>query len=155
MLIDTPPNWNFFAQRVIYATDVVLIPTKHNNIYSLKNAVDVVHKFIPEIQTYRKERAKGKKILDNGPIALPIFWNGERRSNAREDEANAKIKELISHDSESLRPYFFPDKADKVMHEIPEYANIANAAFSSTPAVFINRQARQHYANLARDYFLQ
>ncbi len=88
-------------------------------------------------------------------MALPIFWNGERRSKAREDEANATIKELINSESEKLRPYFFPGREDKVVHEVPEYANIANAAFSSTPAVFINRQARQHYANLAKDYFLQ
>lgn len=55
IIIDSPPNWNSFSQRVIYATDLVLIPTKHNNIYSLKNAIDVVKTFIPEVQSYRRK----------------------------------------------------------------------------------------------------
>lgn len=70
ILIDSPPNWNSFSQRVIYATDLVLIPTKHNNIYSLKNAIDVVKTFIPEVQSYRRKRAVDKKYLDNGPRAI-------------------------------------------------------------------------------------
>ena len=30
ILIDSPPNWRFFSQSAIFASDVVLIPTKHN-----------------------------------------------------------------------------------------------------------------------------
>ncbi|MEP0853766.1 ParA family protein [Funiculus sociatus GB1-A4] len=64
ILIDSPPNWRFFSQSAIYASDVVLIPTKHNNIFSLENAAVAIKQFIPQVQQLRK---------DGGPIALPIF----------------------------------------------------------------------------------
>ena len=64
ILIDSPPNWRLFSVSAVYAADVVLIPTKHNNIFSLENAAIAIKKFIPEVQQKRK---------DGGPIALPIF----------------------------------------------------------------------------------
>ncbi|NJM57762.1 MAG: AAA family ATPase, partial [Synechococcales cyanobacterium RU_4_20] len=36
ILIDAPPNWRYFSISAVYAADVVLIPTQHNNIASLK-----------------------------------------------------------------------------------------------------------------------
>lgn len=65
ILIDSPPNWRFFSQSAIYASDVVLIPTKHNNIFSIENAALAIKQFIPEVQQTR---------TDGGPIALPIFF---------------------------------------------------------------------------------
>jgi AAA domain len=41
ILIDAPPNWRYFSISAVYAADVVLIPTQHNNIASLKNAATV------------------------------------------------------------------------------------------------------------------
>lgn len=168
IFIDSPPNWNFFSKRAVYAADLVLIPTKHNNIYSLKNAVDVIDKFIPEIQAKRQKSAwdkleqyeKSNKSyepdeLDYGPVALPIFWNGERISKSQEREANNAIKKLIAEKKDLLEPCFFPVNNQKVTFVVPSFANISSAAFSKTPAVFINRQARSYYKNLAKDYFLQ
>lgn len=155
IFIDSPPNWNFFSKRAVYAADLVLIPTKHNNIYSLKNAVDVIEKFVTETQAKRQKRAHDKAELDYGPVALPIFWNGERMSKAQEKEANNAIKELIAGKETLLEPYFFPINHQKVTFIVPSFAHISSAAFSSTPAVFINKQARSYYKNLAKDYFLQ
>ena len=41
ILIDCPTNWMFFSQSSLYACDVVLIPTKHNNLASLNNAANL------------------------------------------------------------------------------------------------------------------
>jgi cellulose biosynthesis protein BcsQ len=54
ILIDSPPNWRFFSISAVYAADVVLIPTKHNNIFSLENAAIAIKQFIPEVQQTRK-----------------------------------------------------------------------------------------------------
>ncbi|MGD1918149.1 MAG: AAA family ATPase, partial [Pleurocapsa sp.] len=42
ILIDSPPNWKFHSISAVYAADVVLIPTKHNNIRSLQNAAKTI-----------------------------------------------------------------------------------------------------------------
>lgn len=68
-MIDSPPNWRVFSQLAVYAADVVLIPTKHNNLFSLENAATAIKKFIPEVQAQK---------ADGSPIPLPIFFNGEK-----------------------------------------------------------------------------
>lgn len=155
ILIDAPPNWRFFSQSAIYATDVVLIPAKHNNIFSLENAAIAIKKFIPEIQQLRK---------DGGPIALPIFFNGESITDAARNTAYQAINDLIKQsqkdkDKFNLLPYFYPryTKTSKNTHifELPSYAHIANAAFSRVPAAYKNQTARNYYQELAKEYFLQ
>jgi len=47
ILIDTPPNWKFHSVISVYAADAVLIPTKHNNIFSIKNAAIAIQNYIP------------------------------------------------------------------------------------------------------------
>jgi cellulose biosynthesis protein BcsQ len=150
-LIDSPPNWRFFSQSAVCAADVVLIPTKHNSIFSLENAVTVIKRFIPEIQSQRK---------DGGPIALPIFFNGESISDAAKVTAKEAISQIIEQGKKDrtypvdLTPYFYP-RSNHPIFELPSYAHIAGAAFTRIPAAYKNKIACGYYLALAKEYFLQ
>ena len=148
ILIDCPTQWLFFSQSGIYASDVVLIPTKHNGLTSLHNAARVIQKFIPEI---RQERE------DGAPIALPIFFNGEKMTAPSKVIADAEIKRITDQDN-NLKPYFYPKSRhghhDTTIFHLPAYASVANAAFSHVPAVFINKVVSDYYDRLVKEYFL-
>ncbi|MEH2153025.1 AAA family ATPase [Nostoc sp.] len=153
ILIDAPPNWRVFSQLAVYAADVVLIPTKHNNLFSLENAAIAIKKFIPEVQS---EKA------DGSPIPLPIFFNGEKITLPQLAVAQQEINNIIKtakKEGFDLLPYFYPRytnaKKDLHIHEVPSYANIAGSAFSRIPAVYRDRSAHEYYKNLAKEYFLQ
>ncbi len=156
ILIDSPPNWRFFSQSAVNAADVVLIPTKHNNIFSLENAAIFIKRFLPEVQQSRN---------DGGPIALPIFFNGEQITDAQKRTAEKAIDDILNQakkDKNSLcdlTPYFYPryTQATKDRHifNVPSFAHIANAAFDRVPAVYKHRTACEHYVALAKEYFLQ
>jgi cellulose biosynthesis protein BcsQ len=148
ILIDCPTQWLFFSQSGVYASDVVLIPAKHNGLNSIHNAVRVIKQFIPEIQQVRK---------DGSPKALPIFFNGEKINDSSRYTADLEIEEIVKQDKELL-PYFYPKAKrgnfDKTIFFIPAYAVVANAAFDHVPAVFKNRIVSDHYERLAKEYFL-
>ncbi|GAX35884.1 ParA family protein [Nodularia sp. NIES-3585] len=156
IFIDSPPNWRFFSQSAVCATDVVLIPTKHNSIFSLENAVTVIKRFVPEIQQQRK---------DGGPIALPIFFNGESIREAGRTTAEQAIDEIIEKSKKDkvnpidLTPYFYPKstfaKKDRHVFDIPSFAHIANSAFTRIPAAYQHKTAREYYLALVKEYFLQ
>ncbi|WP_341731096.1 AAA family ATPase [Microcoleus sp. EPA2] len=153
ILIDSSPNWRFITQVAVYAADVILIPTKHNNLFSLENAAKAIQKFIPEIQAAKE---------DGNPIALPIFLNGEKITQPQLEVAQQAINNIIVNAKKegfNLRPYFYPKyttaKKDLHIHQVPSYANIANAAFSRIPAVYRDRSAHDYYKDLAKEYFLQ
>ncbi|OUL22594.1 cobalamin biosynthesis protein CobQ [Nostoc sp. T09] len=153
ILIDAPPNWRVFSQLAVYAADVVLIPTKHNNLFSLENAAMAIKKFIPEVQS---------KKADGSPIPLPIFFNGEKMTPPQLAVAQQEITNILKtakKEGFNLLPYFYPKytnaKKDLHIHEVPSYANIANSAFSRIPAVYRDRSAHEYYKDLAQEYFLQ
>ncbi|MGB7713131.1 MAG: ParA family protein [Microcoleus sp.] len=153
ILIDCPTQWLFFSQSSVYASDVVLIPTKHNGLASLHNAARVITNFIPEI---KQERG------DGGPIALPIFFNGEKITDPALQTANEEIQKIINQgqtNSFDLLPYYWhkstSGRNNKTIFSIPSYATVANAAFSHIPAVFLNKTAAEHYFGLMKEYFLQ
>ncbi len=154
ILVDVPPNWRFFSSSAVYASDVILIPTKHNNIFSLENAAVAIKEYIVDVQQKRQ---------DGGPIALPIFFNGERTTAAQKNNTNQVITSIIERtrkeDKFDLLPYFYPryTKAKRNQHifELPSHANISNAAFSRIPAVYKDKTARAYYSQLAKEYFLQ
>lgn len=153
ILIDAPPNWRFFSKLAVYAADVVLIPTKHNNLFSIENSATAIKQFIPEMQA-----EKG----DGSPIALPIFFNGEKITPPQlavaQQEMNNIIKTVRKEDKFDLLPYFFPryTNAKKDLHvpQLPSYANIASSAFSRVPAVYRDRSALEYYKNLLKEYFV-
>jgi cellulose biosynthesis protein BcsQ len=153
ILIDCPTQWLFFSQSSVYASDVVLIPTKHNGLASLHNAARVITQFIPEIKKVR---------ADGGPIALPIFFNGEKLTDPALQTANQEIGKIIDQakkDGFDLLPYYWPKSTSgkdiKTIFSIPSYASVANAAFSHIPAVFLNKIALEHYSGLIKEYFLE
>jgi cellulose biosynthesis protein BcsQ len=148
ILIDCPTQWLFFSKSGVYAADAVLIPTKHNGLTSLHNAARVIEKFIPEVKEQRE---------DGGPIAMPIFFNGEKITDSSKAVANSEIKRIVSQNKELLR-YFFPKytrgNPDETIFHIPGYASVASAAFSHIPAVCVNKTVSDYYASLAKEYFL-
>lgn len=154
ILIDSPPNWNFFSKSSVWASDAVLIPTKHNSFYSLENAATVIKQFIPEIKFQRG---------DGGPIALPIFFNGEHITLPAKNTAyNELIKIILRERKESnfdLMPYFFPTATKSHQNlsvfALPNYAYVANAVFSQLPAAYTHKIAASYYHSLAKEYFIQ
>lgn len=148
ILIDCPTQWLFFSQSGVYASDVVLIPTKHNGKTSLINAAKVIERFIPEI---KEQRGNG------GPIALPIFFNGEKITAPQLKMAQTEIESIISN-KKHIVSYFYPKNkpgnVDKTIFCIPAFSTVASAAFSHLPAVFTNATIAEHYRGLAKEYFL-
>ncbi|WP_017292717.1 ParA family protein [Geminocystis herdmanii] len=158
ILIDSPPGNEFFNKDSIAASDVVLIPSKHNGIASFKNAASAITKIFPSIgekrRTYQAE-------LGN-PFPLPIFFNGEQISSAAKQQAQKAISDIIKQakieEQMDLTPFFFPKytNAQKNLEifELPNYAHIASASFSKRPAVFTSKKAREYYTDLVREYFI-
>ncbi len=155
ILIDAPPNWRFLSASAIYASDAVLIPTKHNNIFSLENAAVAIKQYIPEVQQQRN---------DGGPIALPIFFNGEKIPEAQKITAQKAIDTIIEQAQKDrdnkfdLLPYFYPHytpaNKERKIFELPYYALIADAAFSRVPAAYKNKKVHDYYLELAKEYFI-
>ncbi|MCZ8067740.1 MAG: ParA family protein [Microcystis sp.] len=149
IFIDAAPNWRFTSQLAVYAADVVLLPTKHNNSFSLNNAATAIKEFLPEMQKLKK---------DGTPIALPIFFNGEKITQPQLQLAQKEINQILKNDK-NLVPYFYPKlapaKKDLHIHHLPEYAIIASAAFERVPAVYKHISVYYYYQDLAKEYFLQ
>ena len=156
ILIDAPTNWTFFSKSSVRASDVILMPTEHNNFSSLKNAAKVIKEFLPEVKKLRQ---------DGGPIALPIFFNRHKETEASIKRANAEIKAILTVKKgdtyildPNLLPYYWP-KSTKAVSEttiftVPEYEVVSSAAFSRKPAVFQHKKAAEYYLKLAKEYFL-
>lgn len=98
IFIDASPNWRFISQIAVYAADVVLMPTKHNNLFSLENAATAIKEFLPQMQKLKE---------DGTPIALPIFFNGERITQPQLELAQKEINQILKNDR-SLLPYSYP-----------------------------------------------
>lgn len=149
IFIDAAPNWRFTSRLAVYAADVVLLPTKHNNSFSLNNAAIAIKKFLPQMQELKK---------DGTPIALPIFFNGEKITQPQLEIAQKEINQILKNDK-TLVPYFYPKlapaKKDLHIHHLPEYAIIASAAFARVPAVYKHISVYYYYQDLAKEYFLQ
>ncbi|APB33890.1 CobQ/CobB/MinD/ParA nucleotide binding domain-containing protein [Gloeomargarita lithophora Alchichica-D10] len=153
IFIDASPNWRLITQFAVYAADVVLIPTKHNNLFSLENAAVTIKNFIPQMQEKKK---------DGTPVSLPIFFNGEKITDAQLETTYKAIHGIIMNSKKegfNLLPYFFPRytnaKKDLHIHHLPNYADIANAHFAHVPTVYRNRNAHEYYKSLVKEYFLQ
>ncbi len=149
IFIDAAPNWRFTSRLAVYAADVVLLPTKHNNSFSLNNAATAIKEFLPQMQKLKKEGT---------PIALPIFFNGEKITQPQLQLAQKEINQILKNDK-NLVHYFYPKytpaSKNSHIHHLPEYAIIASAAFERVPAVYKHRSVYYYYEDLAKEYFLQ
>ena len=151
ILIDCPTQWLYFSQSGVFAADVILIPTRPDDLSSLNNAARVITSFVPETAKSRQ---------DGGPRTLPIFFNGVSSGSEYTIRlANEEIGKLIDQEkSVDLRPYFWPHfkkgNENKSIFRIPDYAVISSASFDRTPAVFRDRRVLEYYQSLAREYFI-
>ncbi|MFS8886081.1 AAA family ATPase [Synechococcus sp. H70.2] len=149
ILIDCPTQWLYFSQSGLFAADVILIPTRPDDLSSLNNAVRVITKFIPETVKSRH---------DGGPIALPIFFNGVSSKNQNAIKlANEEIQKLIKQEKDmDLTPYFrlLLKKGNEDKCIIPDYALISSATFARIPAVFRDKRILEYYQSLAGEYFI-
>jgi cellulose biosynthesis protein BcsQ len=156
ILVDAPTNWTFFSKSCVAASDVILMPTEHNNFSSLKNAAKVIKQFVPEVKKLRQ---------DGGPIALPIFFNRHKETDASKKRSLSEIEAILivkkgddDYLNPDLLPYYWPkytkSEHDKTIFSIPEYEVVSSAAFSRIPAVFQNKKAAEYYLKLAQEYFL-
>jgi cellulose biosynthesis protein BcsQ len=152
IFIDCPTQWVFFSQSGVYASDAVLIPTRHDDLSSLHNAARVVQEFMPMVKELRQ---------DGGPIALPIFFNGSPADGRSIDIAQKEIEQIVMTAKASninVLPYFFPKigpgNLDKTVFNLPDYAVISSSAFARVPAVLKNKKIHEYYLALAREYFL-
>ena len=154
ILIDCPTQWLYFSQSGVFAADVILIPTRPDDLSSLNNAARVITRFVPETARSRQ---------DGGPRTLPIFFNGvpsesERSENAIK-RANDEIEKIVSQErSMNLLPYFWPHfkrgNENKSIFGIPDYVVISSASFDRKPAVFNHKKVLEYYQSLAREYFI-
>ncbi|MFS8794943.1 AAA family ATPase [Synechococcus sp. R55.8] len=151
ILIDCPTQWLYFSQSGVFAADVILIPTRPDDLSSLNNAARVITSFVPETARSRQ---------DGGPIALPTFFNGVSSGSEYTIRlAHEEIQKLINQEkSVDLRPYFWPHfkrgNENKSIFRIPDYAVISSASFDRRPAVFNHRRVLEYYQSLAREYFI-
>ena len=158
IIIDAPPGANYFTKEAILASDVILMPSKHNGLASFKNAAIAIQQIFPQLGSQR--RAFELELAD--PFPLPIFFNGEQITDAAKKQAHEAISQIIKNSPSSNQPnlirFFFPKftpvAKNLSVFEIPNYAYIASSAFSSRPAVFTSKVARAHYTNLVKEYFL-
>ncbi len=149
ILIDCPTQWLYFSQSGLFAADVVLIPTRPDDLSSLSNAVRVITNFIP---------ATAESRHDGGPIALPIFFNGVSSESQHTIKlANEEIRKFIDQNLDLL-PYFWPHfkkgNEDKSIFKIPDYTAISSATFARIPAVFKHRRVLEYYQSFAAEYFI-
>ncbi len=150
ILIDCPTQWLYFSQSGVFAADVILIPTRPDDLSSLNNAARVITKFIPETARSRQ---------DGGPIALPAFFNGvSSRSEHTIQLANKEIWKLINQEKSvdllHFWPHFKKGNENKSIFRMPDSAVISSAKFERVPAVFKDTRVLEYYQSLAREYFI-
>jgi len=158
IIIDAPPGDNYFTKEAIVASDVILMPSKHNSLSSFKNAAMAMRYMFPKLGSDR--RAFDSELAD--PTPLPIFFNGEQITNASKSLAQQAILTIIKtakqEDKIDLMNFFFPKYTqihrDLSIFEIPSYAYISSAAFSHRPAVFTSKVAQGYYRQLVEEYFI-
>jgi cellulose biosynthesis protein BcsQ len=158
IIIDAPPGDNFFTKEAIVASDVILMPSKHNSLSSFKNAAAAMQYIFPSLGKDRREF--NPELAD--PTALPIFFNGEQITNASKTQAQQAILQIIKTVKQEAKidlmnfffPRFTPTIQDLSIFEIPSYAYISSAAFSQRPAVFTSKVAQGYYRQLVEEYFI-
>lgn len=162
IFLDVPPNWLFFSREALAASDVVLMPSKHNDVSSAENAAMAVAKFLPEIGEQRRKLTLEMDLAD--PTPLPTFFNecpgkiSDFQKIQLEKTIDTIFLGLPEKDKIRAKRFFFPKytKATKNTDilELPSYAHIANASFARRPAVFVSKIARDNYRKLVREYFI-
>jgi cellulose biosynthesis protein BcsQ len=158
IIIDAPPGLTPFTDEAIRASDVVLMPSKHNGLASFKNAAVAMTQIFPKIGSDR--RIYNPELAD--PTPLPIFFNGEHITTASKKQAQEAIRQVLEDTKQKeqidLESFFFPKvvpgNEDLSIFELPSNSYIASSAFSNRPAVIFSKVARGYYKQLVEEYFL-
>jgi cellulose biosynthesis protein BcsQ len=158
IIIDAPPGHTPFTDEAIKASDVVLMPSKHNGLASFKNAAVAMTQIFPKIGSNR--RIYNPELAD--PTPLPIFFNGEHITTAQRKQAQEAIRQVLKDTQKKeqidLENFFFPKivpgNKDLSIFELPNNAHIASSAFSNRPAVIFSKVARGYYKQLVEEYFI-
>lgn len=161
IIIDAPTNWKIFSQEAIITTDVVLMPTQHNNLASLENAALAISELFPEVGRQKRELFF-PDCAD--PMALPIFYNqgGSKITESQQVQAQKAIKEIIERYHKksgfNLLPYFFPKYKRSTQNmdvfTVNHYAYISNGAFAKKPGVYLHKTVLEAYKKLVKEYFI-
>jgi len=153
IVIDCPTQWSFFSKSALYAADVLLIPTNHNDLSSLHNAAKVITEIIPQMNELREDEL----------TALPIFYNNEKKDIRRDDKFGGREEEMFRYELEfiiktygehyDLKRYFKKITDDTVV--IFSSAAIPSDSFERLPAAYRNSRVLNGYAELVKHYFLK
>ena len=157
VFIDSPPGMSRFTQQSIAASDVVLMPSKHNGVASLQNAAMAMTSIFPDLGEKRRVYAPELE----SPTPLPIFFNGESITPTQKRQAQSTITAIIKQANTEhqmdLVEFFFPkwtSGQSQEIFELPSYSHISAAAFSQKPSVFSNKKAIEYYRSLVSEYFI-
>ncbi len=154
ILIDTPPNWRWFAQAGTLASDVLLVPASPVNRFSLENLEDLVMKFMPIIGEWRKELNKGAPSLL--PLVLNHYQATETQAlNCKEILANIANRNPTHY--KMFDNFFYIDGLfGKRFLELPYKVEICRAPFEAPylPAPLRYKRAREVYEHLIREVLI-
>jgi cellulose biosynthesis protein BcsQ len=154
ILVDTPPNWRWFAQAGTLASDVLLVPASHINRASLENLEILVMKFMPMIGQWRKELNKG------APSLLPLVLNHYQASEAQVRNCKNFLVSLIARNpthKEVFDNFFYIDGLfGKRFLELPYKVEICRAPLESPylPAPLRYKRAKEVYEHLIREVLI-
>lgn len=154
VLIDMPPNWRWFAQSGVLASDVLLVPAGHTDRSSLQNLEDIVTKFLPATTQQRNE-------LHEGPLdLLPLVLNRYQQTEAQARNCRKFLETIENKDArwrEAFRNFFYvKGKLGNRLLELPYRIEITRAPLekTATPASLRYRRAREAYETLIKEVLL-
>ncbi len=155
ILIDMPPNWRWFAQTGVFASDVLLVPASHINRASLENLEPLVTHFIPETN-------KSREKLNLEPLGLlPLVLNCYQPTQAQERNCKNFLDIIIKRNNgweETLHNFFYVQGLlSKKVLELHYKVEICRAPLEPphyTPAPLKYKRAREIYENLIREVLI-
>jgi cellulose biosynthesis protein BcsQ len=154
VLVDTPPNWRFFAQAGTLASDVILVPASHINRASLENLEVLVTKFMPMLGEWRRELNKG------APSLLPLVLNQYQATEAQVRNCKKFLEHLVDQNlgqKEIFENFFYVNGLfGKRLLELPYKVEICRAPLEEPylPAPLRYKRAREVYEHLIREVLI-
>ncbi|WP_041661556.1 ParA family protein [Acaryochloris marina] len=158
ILIDMPPNWRWFAQAGVQASDTLLVPASHIDRASLRNLEALVTNFIPQVNQRRAALEEG------GPNLLPLVLNQYQHTDAQARNCYRYLADIVAKNNEwkdAFNNFFYmpPKRFRRGQHcfELPYKIEICRAPLEGpkyVPAPLRYRRAKQVYEHLIREVLL-
>lgn len=158
ILIDMPPNWRWFAQSGVLASDTLLVPASHIDRASLRNLEALVTDFIPEVNQWRSTFQE----KEGGPNLLPLVLNRYQHTDAQAKNCYKYLADIITKNKpwkDAFDNFFYIGTkwGSKRCLELPYKIEICRAPLEGPkyiPAPLRYRRARQVYDHLIREILL-